>query len=242
MFLLLEWKYAFAKVFFCEHQWCLGASYSDSRCDKPHVTPEKRGRGQARGRGFEGQGSRLEGDWASWGIIPRKKPLLECPWSVLRPCCGILFITRGVHLFGWEESCALKIIMCLFVEKWHIFKEKVSSTLVDWPGDAENWRAASKRRFSITEVNYEIWDKMKLSISVRKLGHHSSWGERSVRWWDTKKNRKGKKNTEQEKTKLQIWMSSQRFLLPLCSLVPTRADYRSTLGTETLELLVNLRI
>lgn len=173
--------------------------YSHSCCDDHVSTPRGATQGsQQEERDFEGQGSGLVGGRFKSLKQLASNPSQENHCLSLSTPWGILFVASSVR----RVTCLADnyVFVCC---------------------------AASKGRFSITEVKCERWNKMKLLISVRKLGHHSS---------EKKKNR-GKKNLEAENRKQQFKVSAS---MPPVLRFPTRARLRLKSADRNTELHVNL--
>lgn len=127
--------------------WVLGLLILSPAAAK-HIWPRRcEARGQTRGRGFEGQGSGLEGGW-----FKSLEQLVSNPPQET---------TAGVSL---KCPLALGFVGLLL---------RVMSLTDDWVCLSHDTLLSE----SITEVKFERWDNMKLLICVRELGHHSGRGE-----------------------------------------------------------------
>lgn len=170
--------------------------YSHSCCDNHISTPRGATQGSQQEEGdFEGQGSGHVGGWFKSLKQLASNPSQENHCLSLSTPWGILFVVISVR----RVTCLADnyVFVCC---------------------------ATSKGHFSITEVKCERWNKMKLLISVRKLGHHSS-GE--------------KKGRERKIWKQRTENSSLRSLPPRrpSSGSPHMQDYGSNLQTETLNYM-----
>lgn len=174
--------------------------YSHSCCDDHVSTPRGATQGSQQEEGdFEGQGSGLVGGRFKSLKQLASNPSQENHCLSLSTPWGILFVAISVR----RVTCLADnyVFVCC---------------------------AASKGRFSITEVKCERWNKMKLLISVRKLGHHSSEKK-------TKKKTGGERKIWKQRTENSS-LRSLRPRRPSCG-SPHVQDYGSNLQTETLNYM-----